>query len=162
MTAVTQANGGATDVVTASTDTDFWTKVLEHQDLTIQVFRLVSYHVFKVKGERSLAKPIPAYARRPRGSLDINVEAICRLVLEGLIPNELTPPNIGLLIDARNPPSAGAIHAVLTRWEAAGYCTISKKPVTMTGFTNKVNKSGITGAKKISARERDARAKGFF
>ena len=162
MGTVAQANGGLIDAITVPTDTDFWTKVLEHQDLTIQVFRLVSYHVFKVKGERSLAKPIPADARRPRGSLDINVEAICRLALEGLIPNELTPPNIGLLIDARNPPSAGAIHAVLTRWEAAGYCTISKKPVTMTGFTNKVNKSGITGAKKISARERDARAKGFF
>lgn len=158
----TQANVGTTDAITAPTDQDFWTKVLEHQDLTVQVFKFVSWHVFKVKGDRSLANPIPAASRRPRGSLDINVEAICKLALEGLIPNELTPSNIGLLIDPLNPPSAGAIHAVLTRWENAGYCTVSKKPVTMTGFTSKVTKSGITGAKQISKREREARAKGFF
>lgn len=162
MGTVTQANGGASEPITAPTDADFWTKVLDHQDLTIQVFKFVSWHVFKVKGDRQISKPIPENSRRPRGSLDINVEAICRLGLEGLIPNELTPSNIGLLIDPLNPPSAGAIHAVLTRWKEAGYCTLSDRPVTMTGFTDRVNKSGITGAKKISAREREARAKGFF
>ncbi len=162
MTDVTQANGDVPPTVTAPTDTDFWRKVLEHQDLTLQVFRFVSWHVFGVKGERSLAQPLPADSRRPRGSLDVNVEAICRLSLERRIPHELTPSNIGLLIDPRNPPSTGAIHAVLSRWEAAGFCTISKKPVTMTGFTAKVSKSGITQAKRISERERQARAKGFF
>lgn len=139
----------------------FWSKVLEHQDLTLQVYRFVSWHVFGVKGDKSLADRT-VEGRRPRGSLDINVEAICRLKFEGRIPNELTPQTVGLLIDPINPPSAGAIHAVFTRWKNAGYCTLSERPVMMTGFTSLVGADGITGAKKVSLRQRVSRAKGFF
>lgn len=139
----------------------FYVKVLEHQDLTLQVYRFVSHHVFGVKGDKSLTDKT-VNGRRPRGSLDINVEAICRLKFDGFIPNELTPQNVGLLIDPLNPPSAGAIHAVFTRWRMAGYCTLSAKPVTLTGFTVRVGATGITGAKRITERERVARAKGFF
>lgn len=140
---------------------DFYTKVLEHQDLTLQVYRFVSWHVFKVKGDKSLNDKTTT-GRRARGSLDINVEAICRLKFDGFIPNELTPANVAMLIDPIDPPSHGAIHAVFYRWKNAGYCIMSDKPVTMIGFTDRVGKGGITGAKRISERERAARAKGFF
>ncbi len=156
----THVNPRTSSPVTAPTVQDFWEKVLEHQDLAPTVFGLVSFMVFGVRQKKELKAE--ASSRRARGSLDINVEAICRLSLDGLIPQELTPGNIGLLIDPLNPPSAGAIHAVLHRWKEAGYCTLQDKPLTMTGFTSKVPASGITGAKKISAREKEARAKGFF
>ena len=142
-------------------DDEFWRKVLDHQDITLHVYRFVSWHVFGIKGDKSLTDRT-INGRRPRGSLDINVEAICRLSLEGKIPQELTPQTVAMLIDPIDAPSAGAIHAVFSRWLNAGYITMQKKPVMMTGFTDKVGKAGITGAKQISAREREARAKGFF
>lgn len=140
---------------------DFYTKVLEHQDLTLYVYRFVSWHVFGVKGDKSI-NDRTVTGRRPRGSLDINVEAICRMKFDGFIPNELTPQTVGLLIDPIDPPSAGAIHAVFTRWKNAGYCTLTERPVTLSSFTDKVGVAGITGAKRITERERIARAKGFF
>lgn len=157
VTAPTLAASGA---MIATTRREFWEKVLDHQDLTPTVFGLVSFLVFSVKQKKELK--VTETGRRPRGSLDINVEAICNLSLDGIIPQELTPSNIGLLIDPLDPPSAGAIHAVLHRWLDAGYCTLGDKPLTMTGFTSKVGPAGITGAKKVSAREKEARAKGFF
>lgn len=161
MTAVSAPTVTTIPVHSGPNVTDFYTKVLEHQDLTLQVYRFVSWHVFGVKGDKSLVDRT-VNGRRPRGSLDINVEAICRLKLDGKIPNELTPQTVGMLIDPIDPPSAGAIHAVFTRWKNAGYITMSVKPVTMTGFTDKVGAAGITGAKRITERERIARAKGFF
>jgi len=73
--------------------------------------------------------------RRARGSLDVNVEAVCRLASLSLCPwDEATPTNIALMIDPLDQPSAGAIREVLIRWGKAGYAAIHDKPVKFSCF----------------------------
>ncbi len=157
--AITQPDTPLGLVANLPTDVTFWEKVLDHADIAPMVYGLVSFNVFGKKVQIDLSSQL---SRRSRGSLDVNVEAVCRLKLEGFIPQELTPNNIGMLIDPLDPPSPGAIHAVLHRWQEAGYCVLTRKPLTLESFTSKVDKGGIAAAKKVTQREKEARAKGFF
>jgi hypothetical protein len=101
--------------------------------------------------------------RRARGALEVNVEAVCLLWLDKHIPFEvLTPNEISLIIDAQEPPSIGAIYAVLTRWADAGLCITETNPMRFVKFTDKVTDAGVAEAKDRAARDANRRAKGFF
>jgi hypothetical protein len=102
--------------------------------------------------------------RRKRGELDDNVEVVCRLWQAGKLPwgDLLTTEAIALTIDASDPPSQGAIYAVLTRWSEAGYCTIGTAPMRFVGFTSAVLEKGLSQTKHAHKREADRRSKGFF
>lgn len=100
--------------------------------------------------------------RRPRGSLDVNVECACLLWLDKKLPfPDLTIDIIALLIDPSDKPSAGAIHAVLTRWTEDGLCEMGRDPVRFLRFTDKVL-LGVAEAKTKREREKKAHDKGFF
>lgn len=47
----------------------------------------------------------------------------------------ITPAVVAKQIDANNPPSQGAIHAIFMRWQAAGYIEVGKKPFRFIKFT---------------------------
>jgi hypothetical protein len=102
------------------------------------------------------------YVTRKRGELDSNVEAICRLWLARSIPWELlTTDVIALLVDVDNPPSAGAVHAVLSRWDNANLAIIEKNPMRFVCFTPTVQEIGIEAAMKLAHRRARASERGF-
>jgi hypothetical protein len=49
----------------------------------------------------------------------------------------LTPTMIGLAIDKENPPSSGAIYAVLKRWEGSAMVDLGEKPFRFLRFTDR-------------------------
>lgn len=70
------------------------------------------------------------HGRRERGSLDVNVEAVCRLKMDDIVMfNPLTPQLIALMADPDYPISPGAIRNVLLRFHQAGYVNINQEPV---------------------------------
>lgn len=153
-------------VVTAPRGTEirgYWTNVLLNENLEPQLFKMIKKLVMKVTGPLEVqVTKLEDGERRPKGSLDVNVEAVCNLSLEGYIPQELTTVNVGMLINALDPPSPGAIQAVFDRWAKAGFCELGTKPVRLLRFTTLVGENGIAGAKKVHAREKENRSKGFF
>ncbi len=48
----------------------------------------------------------------------------------------LTPKLISSMVDAENPPSQGAVHAILIRWDKAGLVRLASKPFRFVGFTD--------------------------
>jgi hypothetical protein len=117
-----------------------------------------------LKTEPTEDQRIAANDRRKRGELESNVEVVCRLWLDKHLAavNELTTNWIALLIDASEPPSQGAIHAVLTRWSEHGYAKVEHKPFRFIEFMPSVAENGIAAAKQAHEREKNARAKGFW
>lgn len=71
-------------------------------------------------------KPTPT-GRAARGELEDKIRQVVQQYHE-MAADMLTPEMIGKFINKENPPSNGAIHACLTRWEARGWVTINKKP----------------------------------
>lgn len=139
---------------------DFWSEVMTNDDLEPQVKRLVGKLILNTEVE---VEPKTDSVRRARGSLEINAEVICRLWLAGKLPYKaLTPQDIALLISAESPPSEGAIHAVLTRWNEQGFAEIERNPVRFVRFTQLVDERGIAETKRRLRREMDNRSKGFF
>jgi hypothetical protein len=49
----------------------------------------------------------------------------------------LTPATIGIMIDREDPPSSGAIHAVLKRWEGQAMVDLGESPFRFIGFTQR-------------------------
>jgi hypothetical protein len=85
--------------------------------------------------------------RRARGSLDINVEAVCRLASLGFCPwDDATPTNISLMVDPLDQPSAGAVREVLIRWGKAGVAEVTDKPVLFVKFIGLAQNRSIAGA----------------
>lgn len=76
--------------------------------------------------------PTPT-GRAARGELTEKVRKV--LVAWHAKFDELTPEIIGILIDRENPPSVGAVHAVLRKWESMSYITIEMKPFRFGVFT---------------------------
>jgi hypothetical protein len=86
----------------------------------------------------------PVAGRRERGSLDVNVEAVCRLWVDGkLFHDELTPQDISLMIDPANPPSPGAVRACLLRFAERGYISINLTPVKFLSFKGQAETRAI-------------------
>jgi hypothetical protein len=101
--------------------------------------------------------------RRRRGELEANVEVVCRMWLDGKVPwPELTTDVIGLMIDADDTISQGAIYAVLTRWADARLAEVGKKPMRFLSFSQAVLADGIAAVKSRASRDAEQRAKGFF
>lgn len=101
--------------------------------------------------------------RRRRGELDANVEIVCRLWLDKLLPWELlTTDAISIMVDAEDPPSQGAIYSVLNRWANRGFAMIGTKPMRFIGFNESVLKMGLEAAVHKANREADRRSKGMF
>ena len=59
--------------------------------------------------------------RRERGSLDVNVETVCRLIADEKIPFPGNPSVIAMLIDPDEGISSGAVHACLRRLTSEGF-----------------------------------------
>lgn len=76
--------------------------------------------------------PTPS-GRAARGELEENVRAVIAAHFE--VFDHLTPQIIGVLINKETPPSEGAIHSVLMRWEAKGLATVERKPFRFGTFT---------------------------
>lgn len=141
---------------------DFWKSAILDADVEPQLWMFVNKNLFNDEFNR-VEHPANEGSRRKRGSLDTNVEIVCKLWLEQKIMFEhLTPQLIGMMIDAGDSPSPGAIYAVLTRWKDSGLCEVETKPFRFTGFTPAVGENGIAYAKNSVERERKARTQGFF
>lgn len=157
--------GGSSAAGTAPIEAkqDFWVSVSSDDDLAPQVARYIKKHMLDTEVTDEPKSKDDEGKRRARGSLDINVEAVCRLWLAGKLPYEhLTPADIGMMIDVSNPPSAGAVYAVLQRWKEHGFVELGNKPFRFVRFTSTVAEQGISFAKDAMSREKNARAKGFF
>lgn len=132
---------------------------LLHPDVGLSP-QLVNLIRVNIKGLEPL--PVGEHNRR-RGELEANVEAICRLWLDKKMPWDLlTTDVVGLMVDANNPVSAGAVYAVFSRWEGANYAIIEKSPVRFVCFTPAVQEYGIAAVRKIDQRKERNRSKGFF
>jgi len=102
--------------------------------------------------------------RRQRGELEENVELLCMLWLDGHLSvwPMLDTQTLAVLIDAQDPPSLGAVHAVLTRWSNMLWCETADRPFRFVKFSQRVADLGISEIKRIESRDREARSKGFF
>lgn len=92
--------------------------------------------------------PAPAYAPTPsgvraRGQLEDEVYRVCKDTLLGGVTELVTPKFIAQKIDPENPPSVGAIGAVLDRWEKYGFAVIHKKPTRFAMFTREGMANGL-------------------
>jgi hypothetical protein len=76
--------------------------------------------------QRAAFKPTPT-GRAARGELEDKIRQVV-IQYHELAADMLTPEMIGKFINKEKPPSSGAIHACLTRWEARGWVTLLKKP----------------------------------
>jgi hypothetical protein len=140
--------------------TSYWDAVVRDPMLDINLRRQICANILKTDIPPLEAES--AETRRARGSLDVNVETVIRMSLEGHNPFPLTTEGIALMINPADKVSQGAIHAVLMRWESAGFVILGRKPLCFQSFTDKVGPGGITQAKKVRKREKIAHQKGFF
>lgn len=82
--------------------------------------------------------------RRVKGALEDEVRAVTDLWVALAMPQVVCSPAwIAEKIDAENPPSTGAISAVLDRWVEYGFATMEKKPTRFTGYTEAGIKKGL-------------------
>lgn len=106
------------------------------------------------------ADPTPSGTRR-RGQLEEEVQRICVGYLKGEYSSDedgyMTTKHIATLIDADSPPSSGAIHAVLLRWEKIGYAVLNRKPLEFSLVTPDGMKMGLQAMKSKSRASRKSR-----
>jgi hypothetical protein len=136
-------------------------RLLNNKVMTLgpRVRNLVLKHLDREVTREMLNEP---YVVRRRGELDCNVEAICRLWLDKALPwDMLTTDVIAVLIDVDNPPSPGAVHAVLTRWDDENFAIVKKNPVRFECFTPTVQEIGIEAARIVARRKSKARDRGL-
>lgn len=80
---------------------------------------------------------------RARGQLEDEVLRVCKELLMGEYTELITPKYIAKHINPEDPPSVGAIGAVLDRWEAYGFAIINKKPIRFAMFTREGMANGL-------------------
>lgn len=85
----------------------------------------------------------PDRSNRLRGWLENEVRDICDRKMSGEISDTLTPKLLADWIDPENPPSAGAVGAVLDRWAEIGFAHINKHPVRFVSYTVKGMSLGL-------------------
>lgn len=109
------------------------------------------------------AEPTPSGVRR-RGQLEEEVQRVCVGYLQGEVKpdddGDMTTKHIAHLIDADDPPSAGAVHSVLLRWERIGYAVIERDPVQFTLLTPDGMKMGLQSLKNKAKASRRTRRGG--
>lgn len=126
--------------------------------------QLVNMCLTKVFGKEPTSDQVSiATDRRKRGELEDNVEVVCRLWLLRHLPwSSLTTDAIALMVDANDPPSQGAIYAVLMRWSDSNLAVIERSPLRFMLFSDEAWCDGVTAVRHKHKREADRRAKGFF
>lgn len=136
-------------------------KLIETGHVSTQLANYVREHVYEIPVED--INEARSGERRRRGQLEVNVEVVCRLWLDQKLPwPQLTTDVVGLMIDAEDIPSAGAIYAVFDRWASAGLATIGKNPVRFESFNKHCMSHPIADVKGIIARDKDRHSRGFF
>lgn len=85
-------------------------------------------------------KPTPT-GRAARGQLEEDVRKVVA-AQHKLFDDMLTPGVIAKFINAEDPPSQGAVHAVLSRWEQRSWVTLKTKPVRL-GVITEAGKRNI-------------------
>lgn len=107
-------------------------------------------------GLRETARTFTATAtgHRQRGQLETEVQLVCNRHMVGEIEGMLTTKAIAFFIDPENPPSQGAIGAVLERWAKMGYATIGSKPLRFTGYTVEGMSKGLEKMRAEQKRRR--------
>ena len=104
---------------------------------------------------------------RQRGELADQVKRACDAWITGELEikdeQPLTPHRISLAIKEMegldDPPSTGAVKAVLDRWVATGFATITQKPIAFEDYTEEGRLLGWRGIKeKRRAEQADERA----
>lgn len=89
---------------------------------------------------------------RARGQLEVEVQQVCNRYMVGELEGLLTTKFIGHLINPDDPPSQGAIGAVLERWAKIGYATVGTKPLRFSGYTVEGMKKGLEQMKNEQKR----------
>lgn len=137
-------------------------RLIESEKVSSQLINMVRIQI--LGEERTVVeRSAKIGGRRHRGELDANVEIVCKLWLDKKLPWELlTTDAISMLIDADDPPSQGAVYAVLNRWADRGIAMVGTKPMRFMGFNEMVLAIGVAAALAKSSREAEKRAKGFF
>lgn len=79
----------------------------------------------------------PSRDNRLRGWLEYEVKSITDRKMSGEIDETLTPKLLAILIDPEDPPSVGAVGAVLDRWVEIGFAQVNKHPVRFVSYTVK-------------------------
>lgn len=152
---------------TATPDMDarrqLYAKLLRNDRISEQPRALADRFVFGREFDVLDMEPIFG-ERRARGELEDNVELVCRLWVDGYLPQwpMMDMQTISILVDAQDPPSVGAVHAVLTRWAGSRMCTTAESPFRFVEFTPRVMLLGVAEIKKLHKREKEAHDKGFF
>jgi len=82
--------------------------------------------------------------RRQRGQLEAEVLLVCNRFMDGQLPPQvMTPTVIASEIDKDDPPSIGAVNAILYRWRDLGFARIHSKPLAFLGYTPEGLKEGL-------------------
>lgn len=77
----------------------------------------------------------PDRYNRRRGWLENEVKVITDRYMSGEIGESLTPKLLAVLVDPEDPPSVGAVGAVLDRWVEIGFAKVNKHPVRFVSYT---------------------------
>ena len=97
----------------------------------------------------------PTKDRRPRGWLEVDVKKVTDQFVTGEIKVEngqfLTPHRISRLVQSLDslpePPSTGAVSAVLNRWVKLGFAQTNDKPYAFVDYTQAGREHGLTALK---------------
>lgn len=143
-----------------------WDRPLTDADTNPQP---VTYEAGAAPTDAGITLESPRYAdddrtpsgTRRRGQLEEEVQRVCIAYLRGdMEANEdgdMTTKHIATLIDADDPPSAGAIHSVLLRWKKIGYAVVESKPVQFTLITPDGMRMGLQALKSKDKASRRSR-----
>lgn len=108
------------------------------------------------------AERTPSGYRR-KGQLEDSVQEVCTGYLKGEYESDgngdMTTKHIAALIDAENPPSPGAVQAVLERWEKLGYAEMRRKPVGFQMLTVEGMEKGLRRMQQEAAAKRKVERK---
>jgi hypothetical protein len=84
---------------------------------------------------RGVSRDIVGFTR-PQGSLGVNIETVCRLITDGIVPKigNVTASYIALLADPDHPISEGAIRNVLMKYKSEGFMDVNDNPLYFMNF----------------------------
>lgn len=106
------------------------------------------------------AQPTASGTRR-RGQLEEEVQRVCVGYLKGEFTADdegyMTTKHIAHLVSEDDPPSPGAVHAVLIRWEKIGYATLNRDPLEFALLTPEGMKHGLQVLKNKAKASRKVR-----
>lgn len=95
---------------------------------------------------------------RRKGQLEDSVNEVCTGYLKGNYASDsngdMTTKHIAHLIDPENPPSPGAVQAVLERWVKLGYAEMRRKPVGFQMLTVEGMQKGLARMKEEAQTQR--------